>query len=137
LAPFAGDVEAQMKSEQMTSRCGDETVMRRDQMFVRQFAFVLVAMIGVVASPAFAQHGGGHGGGGFHGGGAFHGGGFHGGFHDHFHGGFHDRFHGGPFVGGFGGFYDPFFEGYPYYGYPYYGYPYYGYPYYRYSYPDR
>ncbi len=85
--------------------------------------------LALVASPAAAARGGGHGGGfhggGFHGGG-FHGGGFHGGgprggFHGGFHHGSHDHF----FFGG-GVFIDPFFDPfwYPYWAYPYYpGYP--------------
>jgi uncharacterized protein (TIGR03000 family) len=89
------------------------------------------------ASPAFAQHGGGHGGGGFHaGGGGFHAGGYHGGF-----GGYHGAYYGGGYRAGYGGYnygyrgYRPYYRGYN--TYPYYGswyYPYYyggwSYPYY-------
>ncbi len=116
-------------------------------------AIAAAALALLVASPSFAQRGGGHagGGGGMHGGGGggFHGGGMHGGggmrggggwhgsggWHggDH-HGGWHGGHHGGAdfFFGVGPGWWDPWWYGYPYYGYgyPYYGYGYgYGYPY--------
>ncbi len=71
----------------------------------------------VLATPALADGHGGHGGGGFHHGGEAH---HHEGFHHEFHHQHHNNF--GFFFGGVGGFYDPWWYGYPSaaYAYPYY-----------------
>jgi hypothetical protein len=106
-------------------------------------ACAIAAGVALAATGAQAQHGGGgayHGGGGgggaYHGGGGgYHGGGYHsGGWHGgHFHGG---HFHGSSVF--IGGFWWPYYYGYPY---PYYSYPaysYYDYPSYGYyGYPDQ